>query len=206
MRIAIICEGKTEKAFKAHLQDFLKTRLAGKMPKLDIVQYDGRIPTGPKLKRIVVRLLANSKTPADAVIALTDVYTGSQPPEFETANVAKDKMREWVGDEKRFYPHTALHDFEAWLLPFWDRIQKLAGSNRAKPGTNPESVNHGKPPAHLLEEVFRTGQKGRAYVKPRDAGRILEGQSLLVAAEACQELKAFLNTILKLCDDKQVIS
>ena len=40
--------------------------------KLDIVQYDGRIPTGPKLKRIVARLLADSKTPADAVIALTD--------------------------------------------------------------------------------------------------------------------------------------
>jgi hypothetical protein len=38
------------------------------------------------------------------------------------------------------------------------------------------------------------------YVKTRDADRILRGQDLLVAAKACGELKAFLNTILKLCD------
>ena len=46
-------EGKTEKAFKPHLIAFLQTRLAGKMPKLDFVPYDGRIPTGGKLKRVV---------------------------------------------------------------------------------------------------------------------------------------------------------
>ena len=205
MRIAIICEGKTEDAFKPYLQAFLQTRLAGKMPKLDIAPYDGRIPTGAKLKRIVARLLADSKTPADAVIALTDVYTGSQPPEFANADSAKNKMKEWVGNEQRFHPHAALHDFEAWLLPFWDRIQELAGSNRAKPGAKPEQVNHGNPPAHRLAEVFRTGQKHRAYVKTRDAGRILEGQNLLDAAQACPELKSFLNTILKLCDENQVI-
>ena len=33
-------------------------------------------------------------------------------------------MREWVGVEKRFYPHVALHDFEAWLLPYWEKIKK----------------------------------------------------------------------------------
>ena len=76
MRIAIICEGKTEAAFKPYFLAFLQTRLAGKMPKLDIAHYDGPIPKGDKLKRIVERLLADSKTPADAVIALTDVYTG----------------------------------------------------------------------------------------------------------------------------------
>src|SRR6266481_2803392 len=94
MRIAILVEGKTEKAFKPYLLAFLKTRLAGKMPKLDIVPYDGRIPTGDKLKRVVENLLNAKKHPADAVIALTDVYTGSKPPEFETAAQAKQKMRE----------------------------------------------------------------------------------------------------------------
>lgn len=96
MRIAIIVEGKTEKAFKPILHDFLRTRLAGSMPKLDVVPYDGRIPTGNKLKRIVERLLNDAKHPADAVIALTDVYTGTQPPDFESADDAKKKMRGWV--------------------------------------------------------------------------------------------------------------
>ncbi len=33
VKIAIICEGKTEQAFKPVLLAFLKTKLAGKMPK-----------------------------------------------------------------------------------------------------------------------------------------------------------------------------
>jgi hypothetical protein len=49
----------------------------------------------------------------------------------------------------------------------------------------------------VLEEVFRTGEKGRRYVKTRDAAAILRGQDLAIAVEACVELKAFLNTILR---------
>ena len=52
------------------------------------------------------------------------------------------------------------------------------------------------PPAHHLQEVFSKAGRGQAYVKTRDADRILRGQDLLVAANACPELKAFLNTIL----------
>ena len=84
-------------AFKPHLIAYLRKQLAGKMPRLDFVPHDGRIPTGDKLKRIVANLLNDRKRKADAVIALTDVYTGTTPPEFLTAGDAKRKMREWVG-------------------------------------------------------------------------------------------------------------
>jgi len=47
--------------------------------------------------------------------------------------------------------------------------------------------------------VFRTGSKGKRYVKPRDAQANLRHQDLAIAANACPELKAFLNTILVLC-------
>jgi Domain of unknown function (DUF4276) len=117
MKIAIIVEGETETAFLTHLRSFLQTRLAGRMPKLDPMPYDGRMPTGGKLKRVVERLLNDRKRPADAVIALTDVYTGKKPPEFQDAAEAKAKMRSWVGPEPRFHPHAAQHDFEAWLPP-----------------------------------------------------------------------------------------
>jgi hypothetical protein len=76
MRIAIIVEGKTERVFKPFLNAFLKTRLAGQMPKLDFVPQDGRIPTGDKLSRVVTNLLNDRKYPANAVIGLTDIYTG----------------------------------------------------------------------------------------------------------------------------------
>ena len=196
MRIAIMVEGKTEKAFKPHLVSFLETRLAGRMPRLLVHKFDGRIPKADKLRRIVERLLDDRRQPADVVIALTDVYTGTRPPDFADATDAKNKMCAWVGSDERFRPHVAIHDFEAWLLAYWGEITRLAGSNRTKPRGAPETVNHENPPSALIREVFRTGSKGKAYVKARDANRILREKDLLVSANECPELKAFLNTIL----------
>lgn len=45
------------------------------MPSLTVRPYDGRIPKGEKLRRVVEDLLTKRPAPADAVIALTDVYT-----------------------------------------------------------------------------------------------------------------------------------
>ncbi|MDY0169075.1 MAG: DUF4276 family protein [Thermoguttaceae bacterium] len=204
MRIAVLVEGRTERVFMLYVRAFLETRLAGQMPRLDPLPYDGRIPKCVKLRRVVDNLLGDPAHPADAVIALTDVYTGSHPPEFADASDVKSKMREWVGENDRFYPHAAQHDFEAWLLPYWEKILRLAGSNRAPFGPNPEQVDHLSPPAHRLQEVFRTGNRRRSYVKTRDAKRILLGEDLLIAANACPELKAFLNTIVTLCDGEQI--
>lgn len=191
-RIAIMVEGATESAFKQPLIAFLARRLSGRMPKLTFLREDGRIPKEGKLKRKVELLLRDN----DAVIALTDVYTGTS--DFESASHAKALMKSWVGDVEKFIPHVALHDFEAWLLPYWPEIQRLAGSNRSPPSDRPETVNHGNPPAHLLHELFLRGSKGKAYVKPRDATRILRDKDLAIAANACPELKEFLNTILTL--------
>src|SRR6266446_4655280 len=130
VRIAILVEGSTERAFFPILRGFLTSQLAGHMPRLDPLPCDGRIPKGHELRRRVMNLLRGGNA-ADAVIALSDVYTGSN--DFTDADDAKAKMREWVGDEPRFHPHVALHDFEAWLLPFWPAIQELAGSDRAAP-------------------------------------------------------------------------
>lgn len=198
MKIALIVEGKTERAFLPFLRIFLKSRLADSMPRLDPLPYDGRIPTGDKLRRVVINLLSG-RSPADRVLALTDVYTGSQPPDFTTAADAKLKMRQWVGGEPRFHPHAAQHDFEAWLLPYWSTIQRLAGHNRACPPGNPEDVNHNSPPAHRISEIFEIGRCRDSYVKPRDAPRILRENDLSVAIAACSELKSLVNTILQAC-------
>jgi hypothetical protein len=130
------------------------------------------------------------------VIALTDVYTGSNPPEFRNAEDAKEKMRQWVGVEPRFHPHVALHDFEAWLLPYWASIQDLTGHNKKAPAGQPETVNHNNPPAYRIKEIFELGQCRDSYVKPRDAGRILSKNDLAVAVNECPELKSLVNTII----------
>jgi hypothetical protein len=90
--------------------------------------------------------------------------------------------------EKAFAPHL---------------LKRLTGSNRNAPGNFPEAVNHDKSPAYWLAEVFRTGSKTASYVKTRDAGRILQGEDLSVAIDACPELKSFVDTIVKLCGPKR---
>ena len=107
-------------------------------------------------------------------------------------------MQAWVGNNDRFHPHAAQHDFEAWLLPFWSDIQVLAGHNRGAPSGPPEAVNHNRPPSCHIREIFRIGTCRDGYSKPRDANRILRGKNLAESANKCPELKAFLNTILKL--------
>jgi hypothetical protein len=192
--ITILVEGRTEKAFKPHLTAFLRPKLEGRMPRLDFFPYDGRIPKEEKLRRKVETLLL---TGTDAVIALTDVYTGTN--DFADAADAKKKMRQWVGTESRFHPHVALHDFEAWLLPYWAEIQRIAGHNKNAPPGKPETVDHNHPPSHHIREIFRAGKCRDDYSKPRDANRILRDQDLGVAAAQCPELKSFLNTIITLC-------
>jgi hypothetical protein len=123
------------------------------MPRLDFFPYDGRIPKHDKLRRRVESLLTIGGTPAEAVIALTDVYTGTN--DFINATDAKAKMRQWVGPDDRFHPHVAQYDFEAWLVPYWREIQEIAGHNKNPPPGHPEGVNHNHPPSYHVREIFR---------------------------------------------------
>ena len=200
MKISIIVEGKTEKVFLPSLRKFLTKKLNGTPPKLDAVPCGGRIYTGDKLKRTVENLLRGKK-PADHVIALTDVYTGTEPPEFIDANEAKKKMLQWVPNEPRFHPHAAQFEFEAWLLPYWKTIQEMAKHNKTAPSGAPESINHGNPPSHRIQEIFELGRCRESYSKPRDAKAILDRNDLSIAIEKCGELKALVNTILKICGE-----
>ena len=162
MKIAILVEGATEVGFKPKLQEFLQSRLGQQMPKLKFISSDGRIDKGKELRRVVENLLTG-KDACDAVIALTDVYTGTK--DFKDAADAKAQMKKWVRDNPKFYPHAASHDFEAGLLPFWSKIQKISKGNRAVPSGSPELVNHNNPPSKRIEEIFEQGKR-RSYSNP----------------------------------------
>lgn len=191
-RIAVMVEGESEIAFMVFVRDFLRSRIEGRMPVIKSIAFDGRIPKGKLLSKNVRNLLSEY----DDVVALTDVYTGSTPRDFVDATDAKKKMREWVGKEKRFHPHAAQYEFEAWLFPFWDDLRRLSGGLKAAPRGNPELVNHDRPPSWWIADLFKSG--GKRFRKVVDSGRVLKNRDLAVAAEACPELKSFLNTLLML--------
>jgi hypothetical protein len=60
-------------------------------------------------------------------------------------------------------------------------------------------VNHDKPPAQQIAEIFQAGKCRNHYSKVRDGKRILRDVDLLDSANKCPELRALLNTILSLC-------
>ncbi len=194
MKISLIVEGNTEKVFIPKLREYLQPFLPGHMPNLHSVPQGGRIPTRDKLDRLVNNLLRLGKDRADHVIALTDVY-----PDYINAADAKAKMRQWVGNEPRFHPHAAQFEFEAWLLPYWHRIQEISEGNQSSPGGDPEKVNHNNPPSHRIKQALRQGRGRYDYVKPRDAGRILRDMDLSLAVSHCAELKALVNSIMEIC-------
>ena len=199
MKISLIVEGKTEKAFIPKLREHLQGLLPGNMPNLHSVPQNGRVPRGDKLDKLVNGLLYNGNNPADHVIALADVY-----PDHTDAAEAKSSMRQSVKNPVRFHAHAAQYEFEAWLLPYWPRIQTLANHDQSAPGSEPEQVNHHNPPSNRIKDILRRGRGRYDYVKPRDASRILRGQDLSIAVGRCPELKSLVNTILGICGGQTI--
>ena len=182
MKITILVEGKTETAFKPHMRAFLQSRLARRMPRLDLFPT----PVDPERRKLKRRLRLFS-APAATQLSRSRMFTGTG--DFVNSADAKAKMRS-VGQlqEPRFHPHVAQYDFEAWLLPYWDEIKKLAETQqKCSLGT----ARDGEPQSSSLVPHTRTSfesvQCRDDYSKPRDANRILRGKDLGVAAAQCPE-------------------
>ena len=190
MTIVIIVEGPTEVAFREALHSFVDARCGAQQrprPRLQTQCVKGALTNYPKLARKVSETLKGPDV--SGVIALTDVY-----PHFKNAAEARGTLAEQLPDDPRVHAHCALHDFEAWLLPYWEGVCTRLGRRQRPPGARPEHVDLNRPPSKHLVELYRLAR--RKYDKPRDGAAILRDQDLTIAANACPELKALLNTIL----------
>ena len=56
------------------------------------------------------------------------------------------------------------------------------------------------------QEIFSSGPRGKDYNKVIDGMAILKNNDLMIAIQACPELKAFVNRIISLCDEEKIIS
>lgn len=130
------------------------------------------------------------------MIALVDV---KGPKRFSNAQEAIAFLQEChPSEDRRFRPHAAQFEVEAWLLPFWDDICKRLKVNSQAPAANPEAVNHALPPSHHLFELYRKAKPSRRYDKVRDAPTILTAKNLPTAAKACPQLGALLRSLEEL--------
>ncbi len=197
MKISLIVEGETEKRFLESVREFLQPRCtAGAMPKLINRPLNSNVPPRHKLFKIV---RAELKDGSSFVIVLTDV---KGPSNFKHAEDAITQIESWLvglSELNKVFVHAAQYELEAWLIPFWPQIQKLAQSQRPKPTPRPEQINSQNPPSKLLGEIWRTGgRKSKSYNKVLHLHKILAGQDLELASKECPTLKSFLNRLLTL--------
>jgi hypothetical protein len=191
--VILLVEGDTERALKEHLKDFLDEQATREGKSRYRLSTRTKIETKPVKLRKQVELELSSPG-VTAVVALVDVF-----PDYASAADAKQQLRDAVGDVPQFFAHAAQHDVEAWVLPYWDSICARVGVRQRRPGAHPEAVDGEKPPAYHLRELYqRAHPKPRKYSKPIEMKAILAGKDLTVAAAACPEFKAFLNTLLSL--------
>jgi hypothetical protein len=195
LTIVLLVEGETEIALKRNLKEFLDQRAAAhKQPRVRL-QTRKIKSTSPEALGRQIKLELQSRN-TEAVVDLIDVF-----PQFQRANAAAAKRflieaAHKVGVTRGFYAHAAQYDVEAWLLPYWDDICRRIGATQGRPGSDPEQVDGNKPPSYRLQELYRN--TGRNYVKTTEMSAILKDKDLVVAANACVELKSLLNTLLQL--------
>ena len=198
MRIVLLCEGKTERAFKVALKGFLDRHCEEEQhPRVGLDAIELKGPRAWDCERIVDRLEMNApKSDVLGVVGLVDVY-----PRFSDAKEAREYLRNCVKNSDlkgRFHAHAAQHDVEAWLLPFWNDICRRLSVSAKMPRANPEDVNNGKPPSKHLAELYSRAR--RTYEKVIEAPRILKGHQIEEAATKCPELQSLLNTLKVLCN------
>jgi len=196
VKIALLVEGKTETAIKPVLKRFLDERYESEgKPRVGLTtrSLDTRLLQPKTVRKLVESNLARADV--TGVVALIDIVSAGRPMKFKTAKEAVLFLQNCAPNAGPMYrAHAAQHDFEAWLLPYWDGTCRRLGRQKASPGGEPEKVDHGKPPSKHLSELYRLA--GRRYDKPRDALAVLRDQDLTISARACPQFKAFLNSLL----------
>jgi len=193
MRIALFVEGRTETACKTVLKALLdEVAQAETRPCVGLSTHQYRGTRIWDSGRVAWDAEAYLRQPdVCGAVLLLDVH-----PRFDSATAAVAHYHASLG-HKRFRVHCALHDFETWLLPHWERLHQLARRTPPKryPWRPPEEVNRVKPPSRVLSELFAPH---RGYEKALDAPRILQSpDDLRHSAEKWPQLKLFLNTLLE---------
>lgn len=195
MRIACIVEGDSEKEFLKAIRRFLQARCEpGKLPKLVARPLNSNVPPRGRLLKLIKKEFNDL---ADIVIVLTDVKGRNQYKDAKDAvaqiEASLDRLPEL---NKQVFVHAAQYELEAWLIPFWPRIQSIFNTTATRPQKKPEEINHNRPPSKLLAEVSRTSKRQR-YSKTLHLESILKDQDLAVSANECPGLKELLNRILE---------
>lgn len=201
MKIKVLCEGQTEEGLRALLAKAVDIRKCG----IHIKSYDGVTRLLRKLDSRVKEELASG---AEAVFCLVDYHHFPLPenaralPRDQRALVIKNYVTEQLDESRRsaLRCYVILHEIEAWILADEEAIAQRLKSKNLPPWPEPEKVNDMKPPARVLEELFRTRSPLRKqYIKAKDGVDFLGKVDHKKVYDKCPTFKMLVDDLRRHC-------
>ena len=173
MRIKILCEGRTEEGLRKLLAKAVDIQGCG----IKIKPYEG---IATLLRKLDDQIKAELLSDAQVVFCLVDYYHYPLPSEKEhlpfpqRLKAIKSNMLEQIDASRRsvVHCHVVVYEVEAWILADEQVLVQRLKTKSLSFWNQPETVNDMKPPAKVLEELFRTRLK-RRYDKYKDGVDLL---------------------------------
>jgi hypothetical protein len=206
MKFVLFVEGYTEqKALPDFLRKWLEPPRLPQRIGVKVVRFEGWTEYYSDIAGKVASNLSG-KAGADVIagIGLLDLYGPTFYPKDkntrdERYSWAKKHIEDKVGHHG-FRQHFATHETEAWLLSEPEIFPKEIQGAFPPKCARPETVNFDKPPAALLEQLYRARLR-RSYGKVADGQRLFRKLNPDTAYKKCDYLRAMLDEMVNLAKE-----
>jgi hypothetical protein len=199
MKIKVICEGQTEEGLRALLGKAVAIPGCGIL----IKTYEG---ISALLRGLDDAIASELRSQAKAVFCLVDYYHYPLPETAKNLHLEKrlkaikaDVIRQ-IDRSRRpvLRCHVVVHEVEARILADEQTLAQRLKIRRLPPWKQPENVNDMKPPAKVLDDLFRTRLKKR-YDKYKDGVDLLQKADWQKVYAKCPTFKQLVDDLRTHC-------
>ncbi len=201
MKIKVLCEGQTEQGLRSLLIKAVAVPGCG----MQIKTYKG---IGALLRGLDGRIEFELLSGAKIIFCLVDYYHYPLPedaknlPLEQRLNKIKADVVGRIDESRRSSVrcHVVVHEVEAWILADEQVLAQKLKIKNPPHWDKPETVNDMKPPAKILEELFRTrSQFKKRYSKYKDGVTLLEKADWQKVYAKCPTFKQLVDDLRTHC-------
>jgi len=199
MKIKILCEGQTEEGLRTLLGKAVAVPGCG----LHIKTYEG---VGALLRELDDAVESELQSGARAVFCVVDYHHYPLPqitrnlPLAQRLEAIKSDVLGQIDNSRcsALRCHVIVHEVETWILADEQVIAQRLKIKNIPGWQQPENINDMKPPAKVLEELFRTRLK-RRYDKYKDGVDLLQKVDWQKVYAKCPTFKQLVDDLRNCC-------
>ena len=200
MRINVLCEGQTEKGLRQLLAKAIDVQGCG----IKIKPCEG---VASLLRKLDGRIESELISGTQVVFCLVDYHHYPLPntkrnlPFPQRLEAIKSDMIAQIEASRHSAVrcHVVVHEVEAWILADEQILAQRFKATSLSAWKQPENVNDMKPPAKVLEELFRTRLK-RRYDKYKDGVDLLQKIDWQKVYAKCPAFKQLVDDLRNCCE------